>query len=429
MSSWGVERADRGVHVGRPDAGRLAGGLARIGALVAPIVITFAVAITAITVTSVADVAAAVTPAERAAREIQAARDRADAAAQALFDTEAEIDRLAIAIVEAEAELTELEAEANTMHNGLEQQAVRQFVGAGGAVMPLLIDIDEANDVLAASVLSSIATEHVFADIDEFDALMVEVGEARDELDRQQDEAARAVEMFADLIVVAEAEVVTLGEIEAQRLEDEAVRLALEAEQARRAEQARQQREAEAAQAAAAAAAASSSSSSSSSSSPGASSSSGSGSGVSAEASQSNVVTPATPVSQSSGSGLACPVAGPRAFADTWGAPRSGGRSHQGVDVIAPSGTPLVAMESGRIEFRSNALGGLTLRLYGNSGTRYYYAHLSRYEGSNRTVSKGDVVGYVGRTGNTTTNHLHLQIHPGGGQPINPYPQTRAACG
>jgi len=86
-------------------------------------------------------------------------------------------------------------------------------------------------------------------------------------------------------------------------------------------------------------------------------------------------------------------------------------------------------MESGRIEFRSNGLGGKTLRLYGNSGTRYYYAHLSRYEGGNRSVNKGDVVGYVGRTGNTTTNHLHLQIHPGGGQPINPYPATRAACG
>lgn len=371
---------------------------------------------------SVGDASAAVTPAERAAAEIQAARDRADAAAQAVFDTEADIDRLTIEIAENEEELAELEAAANSMQSGLEQQAVRQFVGAGGTVMPLLIDIDDANDVLAAAVLSSIATENVFADIDEFDALMVDVDEARDELEGQQEEAARAVETFAALIVVAEVEVVKLGEIEAQRLEDEGVRLALEAEQRRRAEQERQQREAAAAQTAAAAAAAATSSGSSSGG-------GGSSSSASAGSSQSNVVTPATPESRSTGSGLACPVAGPRAFADTWGAPRSGGRSHQGVDVISPGGTPLVAMESGRIEFRSNALGGLTLRLYGNSGTRYYYAHLSRYEGGNRSVSKGDVVGYIGRTGNTTTNHLHLQIHPGGGQPINPYPQTRAACG
>ena len=96
---------------------------------------------------------------------------------------------------------------------------------------------------------------------------------------------------------------------------------------------------------------------------------------------------------------------------------------------MAPSGTPLVAMEAGRIEFRSNRLGGLTLRLYGASGTRYYYAHLSSYAGSNRSVSAGEVVGYVGKTGNTSANHLHLQVHPGGGQAVNPYPYVRRACG
>lgn len=96
---------------------------------------------------------------------------------------------------------------------------------------------------------------------------------------------------------------------------------------------------------------------------------------------------------------------------------------------MSPSGTPLVAMEAGRVEFRSNKLGGLTLRLYGASGTRYYYAHLSRYEGSNRSVSAGDVVGYIGKTGNTSANHLHLQVHPGGGRAVNPYPYVRRACG
>ncbi|MFK7917485.1 MAG: M23 family metallopeptidase [Ilumatobacter sp.] len=406
MSSWGVEQVGH-----RPVFRRC---------------VALVVAVATIMSGSVAEASAGSTPAERAAAEIQAARDRADAAAQSLFDTEAEIDRLSIEVAETEEELAELEADANAMRSGLEQRAVRQFVGAGGAVMPLLIDIDDANDVLTASVLSSVATENVFADIDEFDSLMLDVGEKQEELAEQQAAAASAVERFAELIVTAEAEVVTLGEIEAQRLEDEAVQQALAAEQRRRAEQERQQQEAAAARAAAAAA--TSATPSSGNSSGGASSGTGS---VSTSSGQSNAVAPveATPAPQSSGSGLACPVAGPRAFADTWGAPRSGGRKHQGVDVISPSGTPLVAMESGRIEFRSNKLGGLTLRLYGNSGTRYYYAHLSRYEGSNRSVSKGDVVGYIGRTGNTTTNHLHLQIHPGGGQPINPYPQTRAACG
>ncbi len=362
--------------------------------------------------TSIVEASTPLTPAEKAAQEIQAARDRADAAAQALFDTESEIDRLEIEIGETEDRLEEIEAEVDAARSGLEQQAIRSFVGAGGSNMPLLIDVADTNDNLTAEVYSSIATENVYVDLDDFDALLKEVGETRQELEDQQAEAATATANFAVLIEQAEAEVILLGQIEAQRLEDEAVREALAAQERARAEQARQEEAAAAERAAAAAARAATAATPSSSS-------------------ESGLPVQVTPQAapQASGSNLACPVNGPRAFADTWGAPRSGGRSHQGVDIISPTGTPLVAMESGRVEFRSNALGGLTLRLYGDSGTRYYYAHLSRYEGSNRTVSKGEVVGYNGSTGNTTTPHLHLQIHPNGGQPINPYPATRAACG
>jgi murein DD-endopeptidase MepM/ murein hydrolase activator NlpD len=278
--------------------------------------------------------------------------------------------------------------------------------------MPLLIDISDTNDVLTAEVYSAVATENVYTDLDDYDALLLEVAETRKNLEEQRADADAATLSFAALIEQAEAEVILLGQIEEQRLKDEAVRKALEAQQRARAEQERQEQAAQAEREAAAAATAAAAASAATPAQPAAS----------------TQVAPAS-APQSSGSNLACPVAGPRAFADTWGAARSGGRSHQGVDVISPSGTPLVAMESGRIEFRSNGLGGKTLRLYGNSGTRYYYAHLSRYEGGNRSVNRGDVVGYVGRTGNTTTNHLHLQIHPGGGQPINPYPMTRAACG
>ncbi len=392
---------------------------------------------------SVAIAAAPLTPAEQAAQEIQAARDRADAAAQALFDTEAEIDRLDIAIGDTEEELAGIEAELASARSGLEQQAVRQFVGAGGPTMPLLIDIGASNDVLAADVYSAIATQNVYIDLDDYDALIVEVGEKRDDLESQQADADEAIATFAAQQEQAEAEVILLGEIEEQRLADEAVQRALEAERQAREAQERREQEAAAARAAAdaqtaadarAAAATPAQPPSPAAQSPVAPVSGGSQSSAAPapegtdEPAAPEQVTPET-VPQPSGSGLACPVAGPRAFADTWGAARSGGRSHQGVDVISPSGTPLVAMESGRVEFKSNGLGGQTLRLYGASGTRYYYAHLSRYEGGNRTVNQGDVVGYVGRTGNTTTNHLHLQIHPGGGQPINPYPITRAACG
>lgn len=92
-------------------------------------------------------------------------------------------------------------------------------------------------------------------------------------------------------------------------------------------------------------------------------------------------------------------------------------------------GETLVAIEAGRVEFKSNRLGGHTLDLYGASGTRYYHAHLSSWEGSSRPVAKGDVIGYVGKTGNTSPNHLHLPVQLGGGRAVNPYPYARRACG
>ena len=353
-------------------------------------------------------------PAERAAREIQAARDRANAAAQEMFDKESEIAQLELEIAETEKQLAAVEARADEMRDGLEAQAVRQYVGAGGSDFPLFIDLDETNDVLAADVLASVAANTVVADLDEFDAVMADVAETRDELATQQREAETAVDTLAALQAAAEAEVVRLAEVEKQRLTDEAVEQERERQQRIRDEQERQEQEAAAA---AAAADAETATAARAADQPTA----GSGSA--------SAPVPPTPAPVNAGSGLVCPVAGSRSYADTWGAARSGGRRHEGTDIMAPSGTPLVAMEAGRVEYRSNRLGGLTLRLYGASGTRYYYAHLSRYEGSNRSVAAGAVVGYVGNTGNTSANHLHLQIHPGGGQAVNPYPYVRRACG
>lgn len=129
----------------------------------------------------------------------------------------------------------------------------------------------------------------------------------------------------------------------------------------------------------------------------------------------------------SNGSWL-CPVAGPNAFGDTWGAPRPGGRTHQGVDMMSPSGTPLIAVVAGSVTMKTNALGGNVVWLNGADGNRYYYAHLSSWEGGSREVAAGEVVGYVGHTGNTTANHLHFEIHPGGGAAVNPYPTVRRYC-
>jgi murein DD-endopeptidase MepM/ murein hydrolase activator NlpD len=131
---------------------------------------------------------------------------------------------------------------------------------------------------------------------------------------------------------------------------------------------------------------------------------------------------------------VACPVGQPHNFTDTWGAPRSGGRSHKGVDIFADVGIPLYAYTQGTVRLSSSPLGGISLWITADSGDRYYYAHLSRYADgvtSGTRVRTGDLVGYNGKTGNarSTPAHLHWEVHPGGGGAVNPTPYARAACG
>ena len=132
---------------------------------------------------------------------------------------------------------------------------------------------------------------------------------------------------------------------------------------------------------------------------------------------------------------MVCPVDGATIFTDTWGAPRPGGRVHHGTDLLASEGTPLIAIEGGRIWSPNwDADGGLGLYIKGDDGDTWYYAHLSAYvEGlvDGMRVEAGQRVGYVGHTGNASVSHLHLGWYPGGyGHPIaNPYPVALALCG
>lgn len=134
-----------------------------------------------------------------------------------------------------------------------------------------------------------------------------------------------------------------------------------------------------------------------------------------------------------SGNG-ACPVAGAVSFSDTWGAPRSGGRAHEGVDMIAARGTPLAAIVGGRIKRISNSsLGGKSLWLRADNGDEFYYAHLDGYADISvgQNVAEGYIVGYTGSTGNAPSwlPHLHFEYHPGGGRAVNPYPLVKSICG
>jgi peptidoglycan LD-endopeptidase LytH len=126
-----------------------------------------------------------------------------------------------------------------------------------------------------------------------------------------------------------------------------------------------------------------------------------------------------------------CPVDGPVDFIDSWGFARSGGRTHKGVDMMAANGTPTVAPVSGEVQHRGSSLGGLSWYVYGDNGNTYYGTHLSAYENQGAGwVEAGTVIGYVGSSGNASASgpHLHFEIHPGGGSPVNPYPATADAC-
>ncbi len=133
--------------------------------------------------------------------------------------------------------------------------------------------------------------------------------------------------------------------------------------------------------------------------------------------------------------GQACPIDGFTSFSDTFGAPRSGGRTHEGVDMMAERWTHVVAIESGTIyQLKEGGLGGTTIWLHSDSGDSYYYAHLEAWAdglAKGQHVDAGELIGYVGTSGNAPDwlPHLHFEYHPGLGPAVDPYTLVKSLCG
>ena len=111
---------------------------------------------------------------------------------------------------------------------------------------------------------------------------------------------------------------------------------------------------------------------------------------------------------------------------DTWGAARSQGRSHEGIDIFAKRGTPIQATTQGIVsKVGENTLGGRVVFIIGPGGAGHYYAHLEDYAdiSPNDWVNAGDIIGYVGDSGNAkgTPPHVHYGIYINGSA-VNPYP-------
>jgi murein DD-endopeptidase MepM/ murein hydrolase activator NlpD len=370
--------------------------------------------------------------AQQAAREIAAAQDRANEAAAKWSQAEADLSRLQDEAAQLTQERDALQAQVDALHAAVSQAAVERFMSSGTGGIPILTGYGQPLDQLSADELGRVVSGTADDSFDQFAVSQRDLQRKADDLAAKQAEVQHQQAKYEELSKTAAAEVEHLKEVEQKRLADERVRLALEAQRreeqrrlaeqqaaeaaqraAQEAQQAAEQQRAAALQAqrdqAAQAAAAPAASDTAQPPAPDA----GQGGEVAAAA-------PANP-------GIICPVAGPSAFSDTWGAPRPGGRHHEGVDMIAPRGTPLVAVADGTVtRRRQNSNGALTVSLNADNGTHYFYGHLSSFAGSEGRVSQGEVIGYVGNTG-TTVNHLHFEVHPGGGGPVDPTPYVRNA--
>ncbi len=386
---------------------------------------------------------AADTDAETAAKEIADARERANAAADAYFASVSRIDEVTLQENQLQSEITALEGEVKALQLSVENVAIGRYTRSGSTGVPLLTGFQSPEDQVKIDALLDVIYDTSANDFDRFDALNADLADKRVRLAEKKDQAEKERANLASLKDAASAEVERLKAVEADRLQDEGVRTALIAEYARR------QREADRRKLLSAPTPTVATPVAASTGDIGAAAADDGGDSGASLASSGAATRPLLPDAGGgqtggggsgsfpggsgndyAGPGWVCPTgSAPAPFADTWGAPRSGGRRHQGVDMIGQRGIPIVAVVDGVAEPKTNVLGGTTVWFSGVDGNKYYYAHLAGY-GQLGSVKAGTTIAFLGQTGNASFSiaHLHFEIHPGGGPAVNPYPTVAAHC-
>jgi peptidoglycan LD-endopeptidase LytH len=337
-----------------------------------------------------------------------AAQQRANRAAAELASAVEQRARADDIVAHLEARVAHVDARVAAVRGEVAQLAVRQYV-QGTAQITRLLRMADANQVIRAqqyaSVVASTSTEALEQYRADKEDLRVEVAA----LEREQDQRAGVIE---DL---------RRRQADAVRELERLVRIEEDARAAREAE--RQRMEVAAAAAAAAPTATAVPTPAVTAPRP-----AGDAAPATTAPPRQATVTTQPPRAAVSGDWI-CPVQGPHAFSNDYGASRGGGSSHQGNDILAAKGTPVVANVSGVVTQRNGAVSGLAYFLAGDDGNRYFGAHLDSFGATGR-VSAGTVIGTVGNTGDAAGGppHLHFEIHPGGTGYTNPYPTLSKYC-